>query len=187
MDTVLKQFLDDADALGSTPDPVTLASLVGGFALDTEYWGHHIERAGEASVMLHHPDRGIQVFLVRRTDGTMSYVHSHRVWVAMSAIVGVETHRHFHIHHLDDDRVTATLAEERHLHGGTGEAVTLMPPHDIHSHGHVRGTGDWPYTLIVLGDNFLRFEREEFDLREGRRRILAPGDRGLPNLAEPVG
>ena len=105
----------------------------------------------------------MQILLARRTDGTMSYVHSHEVWVALSAIEGVETHRRYDVRHVDDERIEATLAEERRLEGGAGDVVTLVPPQDVHSHGHVRGSGDWPYTLIVLGDNQLRYQREEFD------------------------
>ena len=52
----------------------------------------------------------------------------------------------------------------------------------MHSHGHVLGSGAWPYALIVLGDDQLRYEREEYDLATGRWRRLAPGDRGIQNL-----
>ena len=187
MDSPLKKFVEDVSDLGPAPDAIALSSLVGGFTLDLDYWSHHIDRIGEQSSWMHASDRGIQVAVARRTDGTMSYVHSHNVSVALSAIVGVETHRHYHVQQGDDDHVTATLLEERHLRGGTGEVVTLVPPHDVHSHGHVRGTGDWPYTLIVLGDNQFRFERKEFDLSVGRSRVLPPGDRGTPNLPAPVG
>ena len=182
---MLKQFLVDASEIGPTPDPRLLAALVSGFALDTEYWGHQVAKANGRSAGIHRPERGVQVLLARRTDGTMSYVHSHNVWVALSAIEGVETHRRYDVHRHDNERIDALLAEERRLHGGHGEVVTLVPPFDVHSHGHVRGTGDWPYTLIVLGDNQLAFEREEFDLAAGRRRTLPPGDRGTTDLPEP--
>jgi hypothetical protein len=187
MDDVLRQFLDGVEDLGPEPDAERLRAAVHDLAVDLDYWRFHIDRAGESSIAIHRPDRGVQVLLARRTDGTMSYVHSHEVWVALSAIEGVETHRRYDVRHVDDDRVEATLAEERRLHGGAGDVVTLVPPHDVHSHGHVRGSGDWPYTLIVLGDNQLRFQREEFDLTAGRRRILPPGDRGTTDLAERAG
>lgn len=185
MDDALKRFLADASDLGPAPAAATLAGLVSAFALDTDYWVHQVRKAGERSLAVHRPDRGVQVLLARRTDGTMSYVHSHNVWVALSAVEGVETHRRFDVQRRGDDAVDAVLAEERRLHGGHGEVVTLVPPFDVHSHGHVRGSGGWPYTLIVLGDNQLAFEREEFDLVAGRRRLLPPGDRGTTNLPEP--
>ena len=187
MEDVLKQFLADAAELGATPEPERLATLVSDFALDTDYWSHQVTKADGANVAVHRQPDGPQVLLVRRTDGTMSAVHSHHVWVALSAIQGVETHRRYDIHHHDGDEIDAVLAEERHLHGGRGDVVTLVPPFDVHSHGHVRGTGDWPYTLIVLGDNQLKFQREEYDLQAGRRRVLPPGDRGTDNLPDPQG
>ena len=187
MDDVLRQFLDGVEGLGPEPDHERLTAAVHDLAVDLDYWRFHIERAGESSIAIHRADRGVQVLLARRTDGTMSYVHSHEVWVALSAIEGVETHRRYDVRHVDDDRVEATLAEERRLHGGAGDVVTLVPPHDVHSHGHVRGSGDWPYTLIVLGDNQLRYQREEFDLTVGRRRILPPGDRGRPTSRSAPG
>jgi hypothetical protein len=187
MDDVLRQFLDGVEGLGPEPDPARLRAAVHDLAVDLDYWRFHIERAGESSIAIHRAERGVQILLARRTDGTMSYVHSHEVWVALSAIEGVETHRRYDVRHVDDERVEATLAEERRLHGGEGDVVTLVPPQDVHSHGHVRGSGDWPYTLIVLGDNQLRYQREEFDLTAGRRRILPPGDRGTTDLAERAG
>jgi hypothetical protein len=79
------------------------------------------------------------------------------------------------------------LAEERRLRGGSAEVVTMTPPRDVHSHGHVEGSGPWPYSVVVLGDNQLRYQREEFDLVTGRRRILPPGERGTADLPQPEG
>lgn len=185
MDDALKRFLADASELGPAPDASALAGLVSAFALDSDYWAHQVRKAGDRSLAVHRPDRGVQVLLARRTDGTMSYVHSHNVWVALSAVEGVETHRRYDVHRHRDGEIDAVVAEERRLHGGQGEVVTLVPPFDVHSHGHVRGSGGWPYTLIVLGDNQLAFEREEFDLTAGRRRVLPPGERGTTNLPDP--
>ncbi len=187
MDDDLRRFLADVDELGSAPDPAGLAALVSAFSLDADYWSYQIRRAGGSSLAVHRPERGVQVLLGRRTDGTMSYVHSHNVWVALSAVVGVETHRRYDVQPLGDDRADLVLAEERRLHGGRGEVVALVPPLDVHSHGHVRGSGDWPYTLIVLGDSQLRYERAEYDLSDGRQRVLRPGDRGTLDLPDPEG
>jgi hypothetical protein len=68
------------------------------------------------------------------------------------------------------------LVDERAL--DPGEFVTLVPPGDIHSHGHAIGTGSSPYSLILLGDDMLRFERKEFDLEQGLWRRLGPDEPG---------
>jgi len=57
-------------------------------------------------------------------------------------------------------------------------AATLTPPGDIHNHGHVLGTGPSPYSLILLGDDMYRYEREEYNPQQGTWRKLAPGDPG---------
>jgi len=62
-----------------------------------------------------------------------------------------------------------------------GDVATLTPPRDVHNHGHVTGTGPSPYSLILLGDDMLLFEREEYDLEQGTWRELAPGDPGRPH------
>jgi hypothetical protein len=49
----------------------------------------------------------------------------------------------------------------------------------VHIHGHVAGPS--PYSLILLGDNMLVFEREEYDPTQGTWRTLVPGDPGQPN------
>ena len=59
-----------------------------------------------------------------------------------------------------------------------GEVATLIPPRDVHNHGHVAGSGPSPYSLILLGDDMLLFEREEYDPDLGTWRGLAPGDPG---------
>jgi len=51
----------------------------------------------------------------------------------------------------------------------------------VHNHGHVRGTGPSPYSLILLGDDMLLFQREEYDPDLGTWQELAPGDPGRSN------
>jgi hypothetical protein len=63
----------------------------------------------------------------------------------------------------------------------TGALPSPLRPHDVHNHGHVTGTGPSPYSLILLGDNMLAFEREEYDPERGTWRRLAPGDPGRSN------
>jgi hypothetical protein len=53
------------------------------------------------------------------------------------------------------------LAHERALH--SGDVVMLLTPQDGHNHGHVPGSGLSRYSLILLGDDMLIFEREEYD------------------------
>jgi hypothetical protein len=59
-----------------------------------------------------------------------------------------------------------------------GDVATLIPPGDIRNHGHVRGTGPSPYSLILLGDDMYLFDREEYDPGHETWRKLAPGDPG---------
>lgn len=65
--------------------------------------------------------------------------------------------------------------------------MTLTPPDDVHSHGHTLGHGDTPYSLILTGDDQLRFARREFDVAAGTSRGLAPGDFGSLNLPTQTG
>jgi len=59
--------------------------------------------------------------------------------------------------------------------------ATLVPPRDVHNHGHVPGTGPSPYSLILLGDDMLLFGREEYDPGRGTWRALPPSDPGRSN------
>jgi len=122
------------------------------------------------------PERGPRLLLFHRTEGTMSYTHSHSCLVAVAPVRGVETHQRWEAVRHDDGRADLHLAEELHLH--RHEVVTMVPPRDIHSHGHLPGTGDSPYSLILLGDDQFVYEREEYDLEAGTWRRLPPGDRG---------
>ena len=78
-----------------------------------------------------------------------------------------------------DGRADLHLAEERAL--VPGDAATLIPPQDVHNHGHVAGTGASPYSLILLGDDMLLFDRQEYDADKGTWRALAAGDPGRAN------
>ena len=55
------------------------------------------------------------------------------------------------------------------------------PLRDVHNHGQVPGTGTGPYSLILLGDDMLLFDREEYDPDRGAWRALAPGEPGRAN------
>lgn len=185
MDRVLKTFLADAAQLGRLPEARVIRSLVSELASDRDYWAHRVDAMGDSQGdLVHWPDEGVRVVIVHRTDGAMSAIHSHECWAALTALRGVETHRHYRT--LDGPQSRVALHEERRLVGGSGELVTLIPPDDVHSHGHLRGSGDWPYTLIVLGDAQERFLRYEYDPTTGEPRPLPPGDMGGPNLPPDV-
>ena len=94
--------------------------------------------------------------LVHRPEAVMGYTHSHRCWVAIAPVHGVEVPvavaRGISS---GTGRADLRLADERAL--STGDVATLIPPHDVHNHGHVRGSGPSPYSLILLGDDMLLF------------------------------
>ena len=125
------------------------------------------------------PERGPRLVLVHRPDGVMGYTHSHRCWVAIAPVRGVETHQRWDAVRRDDGRAELRLADERAL--VRGDVATLIPPRDVHNHGHVPGSGPSPYSLILLGDNMYLFDREEYDPDQGTWRALAPGDEGRSN------
>ena len=151
-------------------------------AADEDYFAPLIPQvsAGSPGVhWLHKPERGPRLVLVHRPAGVMAYTHSHDCWVALAPVRGVETHQRWDVVRHDDGRAELSLADERALHHG--DVVTLVPPQDVHNHGHVPGSGPSPYSLILLGDNMLLSEREEYDPRQGTWQHLAPGDEGHAN------
>jgi hypothetical protein len=48
--------------------------------------------------------------------------------------------------------------------------ATLIPPRDVRNHG----TRPGPYSLILLGDDMLLFDRDEYDPGLGTWRALRP-------------
>jgi predicted metal-dependent enzyme (double-stranded beta helix superfamily) len=125
------------------------------------------------------PERGPRLVLVHRPRGVMGYTHSHRCWVGIAPVRGVETHQRWDAVRDDGGRAELSLADERAL--VRGDVATLVPPRDVHNHGHVAGSGPSPYSLILLGDDMLLFDREEYDPERGTWRALAPGDPGRDN------
>jgi len=177
----LRHFLAQLDELCSTgaPDLGEVGRLLVGLAADEEYFAPLIAEIPAESPGVHwlaRPARGPRLVLVHRPEGVMAYTHSHQCWVAIATVQGVETHQHWNAVRHDGGRADLSLADERALH--RGDVVTLIPPHDVHNHGHVPGTGPSPYSLILLGDDMLLFEREEYDPERGTWRGLAPGDPG---------
>jgi hypothetical protein len=73
----------------------------------------------------------------------------------------VETHQYWHAVRHPGGRAELSLTDERALR--RGDVATLVPPDDVHNHGHVAGSGLSLYSLILLGDDMLLFSREEYD------------------------
>jgi hypothetical protein len=180
----LHRFLVQLDGLrsGGIPAMDQVGRLLVALAADEEYFAPLVAQlpAGTPGVQwLARPERGPRLVLVHRPEGVMAYTHSHRCWIAIAPVRGVETHQHWNAVRHADGRAELSLASERALR--RGDVVTLIPPDDVHNHGHVLGTGPSPYSLILLGDDMLLFEREEYDPDRGTWRGLAPGDPGRSN------
>jgi predicted metal-dependent enzyme (double-stranded beta helix superfamily) len=180
----LSRFLAQLDELrsGDALDMSQVGRLLVELAADEEYLGPLIAKIPAESTGGHwlvRPDRGPRLVLFHRPEGMMACTHSHRCWVAIAPVRGVETHQHWDAVRHEDGRAALRLADEQALH--RGDAATLVPPRDVHNHGHVVGSGPSPYSLILLGDDMLLFEREEYDPEQGTWRTLAPGDPGREN------
>jgi hypothetical protein len=91
----------------------------------------------------------------------------------------VETHQRWDAVRHDGGPAELSLADERAL--VRGDSATLVPPRDVHNHGHVAGSGPSPYSLILLADNMLLFDWEEYDHERGTWQALGPGDPGRDN------
>jgi len=180
----LRQFLAGLDELssGGIPDMDRVGRLLAELAADEEFFSPliaGIPSGSPGSRWLVRPERGPRLALVHRSDGVMGYTHSHRCWVGIAPVRGVETHQRWDPVRHEDGRAELRLADERAL--VRGDVATLVPPRDVHNHGHVAGTGPSPYSLVLLGDDMLRFNREEYDPEHGTWRALPPGDPGRAN------
>jgi predicted metal-dependent enzyme (double-stranded beta helix superfamily) len=170
---------------GASPDLDAIAGALGDLARDTDYLGPWVDRLGarSGSLPIHQPDDGPRLMLVHRTEGQMSAVHDHGTWVGIAAITGLETHRRWRVRHVDGSAPAIELAEQLGL--GAGQVATMLPPDDVHDHGHLIGHGSPAYTLVLLGDRQTRHARNEWDLATGRHRVLVPGDGGRWVSTEP--
>lgn len=181
MDAPIREFFE---RIAGLEDPGEIAKMLAGLASEREYFDPLIEPIDPdqmGGVPLHVPETGPRLFLMHRPRGVMSYVHSHGTWAAVAPVRGVETHRLFEVvEEQPPDRAVLAVADERLLE--PGDVAVAIPPADIHSHGHVGGPGETPYTLILTGADQLTFTRREYDLASGTYRTLAPGDFGTLNL-----
>jgi len=180
----LRRFLEQLDGLrpAGIPDMGEVGRLLAELAADAEFFGPliaQIPAAAPGGTWLIRPERGPRLVLFHRPEGVMACTHSHHCWVAIAPVRGVETHQRWDAVRYRDGRADLRLAEERAL--VPGDVVTLVPPRDVHNHGHVAGTGPSPYSLILLGTDMFLFERQEYDPDRGTWRALAPGDPGRSN------
>jgi predicted metal-dependent enzyme (double-stranded beta helix superfamily) len=132
---------------------------------------------------IHAPARGPRLSIVHRPEGQMGAIHDHGTWVAISPIVGLETHRRYRIR---DDGATARPEVAETLYLEPSQIATLLPPDDLHDHGHLSGHGAPAYVLIMTGDDQTVFTRNEWDLATGRHRLLLPGDGGRWLASQPM-
>jgi len=185
-DPPVHAFLARVDELasGSAPDVAAIGRAMGELATDEEYFAPLVAQLAPDDlgvIGLHMPERGPRLFLFHRPHGVMSYVHSHGTWAVIAPVRGVETHRRYDVKETGPpDRASIGLAEELRLL--PGQAATLVPPDDIHSHGHAGGDDELAYTLIMTGDDQLKFPRREYDVVAGTYRDLPIGEFGQLNL-----
>ena len=180
----LRRFADRLAEVRSADvvDMDQVGRLLVELAADQEFFGPLIAQippGSPGSRWLIKPRRGPRLVLVHRPDGVMGYTHSHHCWVGIAPVRGVETHQRWDAVRHADGRAELRLADERAL--VHGDAATLVPPRDVHNHGHVPGSGPSPYSLVLLGDDMMLFDREEYDPAGGTWRALAAGDPGRDN------
>lgn len=164
-------------AAAGRPDLNAVGAALVDLAGDVDYLARWVAILGAegGARPIHAPIRGPRLMIAHRPEGRMGAIHDHRTWVAITPIVGLETHRRYRI--VDGaGRLGIELAEEVAL--APSEVATLLPPDDLHDHGHIAGRGEPAFILIMTGDDQMLFERTEWDLATGRRRTLRPGDRG---------
>jgi predicted metal-dependent enzyme (double-stranded beta helix superfamily) len=172
-------------AAAPTPDLAAIGAALAGLAADVDYLSRWVADLGDESGLrrIHAPQRGPRLQIVHRREGQMGAVHDHHTWVAVSPITGLEAHRRY--------RVVGTGAAARperveELALAPANVVTMLPPDDLHDHGHIAGRGAPAYVLILTGDDQTLFERNEWELATGRHRILRPGDAGRWLASEPM-
>lgn len=172
-------------AAAALPDLAAIGDALVDLARDVDYLALWVDRLGDTSggLRIHAPERGPRLTLVHRGEGQMSAIHDHATWVAITSIRGLETHRRYRLG-ADGPAARPEVVEALALEPSA--FATLLPPDDIHDHGHLAGHGRPAYVLIMTGDNQNRFRRSEWDLATGLQRILEPGDGGRFLASEPM-
>jgi predicted metal-dependent enzyme (double-stranded beta helix superfamily) len=187
MEAPIRELFDlvDESTRGALPDLAAIGAGLSSLAVRATTFEPWIVRLGERSgaIPIHAPSRGPRLVLVHRLEGQMSAVHDHGTWVAISPIRGIETHRQWRVRRDGGEAPRIELSDDRAL--ADAQVATLLPPDDVHDHGHLLGRGDPAYVLILLGDDQTHFTRNEWDVATGRHRILQPGDGGRWVSTEP--
>jgi predicted metal-dependent enzyme (double-stranded beta helix superfamily) len=170
---------------GSAPDLAAIGAALVELAADADYWTQWMRRLDDSpgSLWVHAPQLGPRLSLVHRPEGQLSAVHDHGTWVAVAPVAGVEAHRRYA---WDPSRPTTLphLVDVRALNAS--DVLTMLPPDDVHDHGHLAGQGTPAHVLILTGDDQRRYTRHEWDLPTGRHRLLAPGVSGRWLASEPM-
>lgn len=174
-----------APAAAPSPDLGAIGAALRDLALDADYLAPWVARLGDegGGLPIHAPERGPRLVLVHRPEGQMGAIHDHGTWVAISPIVGLETHRRYRVVGAGPaarPEVVEVLALR------PSDFATLLPPEDLHDHGHLAGNGVPACVLIMTGDDQTRFRRNEWDAATGRHRILEPGDIGRFLASQPM-
>ena len=179
----LFEVVAEADTPGS-PDLAAIGRAMVALARDHDYLLPRVTELGDTSGMirLHVPERGPRLMLVHRREGQVSAIHDHGCWVALAPIVGVETHRLYRVVGSGEQARLEQISEQAVRQG---DSATIVPPNDLHDHGHLVGSGDAAYVLIMTGDDQNRFVRQEWDLATGRHKVLGVGERGRWVSSEP--
>lgn len=174
-------------AVASTPDLPSIGTALAALAADRDYLASWIERLDgrPGAVLLHGPTNGPRLQLVHRPTGGFSAVHDHGTWVCIAAISGIETHRRYRrSSRPDGSGPWPELDEEVEL--AATQVATMLPPDDIHDHGHLLDRGEPAHILVLTGDDQRRYTRTEWDLATGRQRVLRPGDGGRWLATDPL-
>jgi predicted metal-dependent enzyme (double-stranded beta helix superfamily) len=184
--TLLAQVDVSTPTAPSSSDLVAIGAALAEFATDLDYLAPWVARLGgrPGGLAIHAQTRGPRLLLVHRPEGGMSAVHDHGTWVALATIAGVETHRQYRRVENGSGGPWPELVEEVAL--APAQVTTLLPPDDIHDHGHVVGRGQPAHILVLTGDDQQLFTRTEWDLATGQRRILHPGDGGRWLATDPL-
>lgn len=164
-------------AAAPMPDLPAIGAALVELASDFDYLRSWVDRLGPegGSLPIHAPTRGPRLMIVHRPEGGMSAVHDHSTWVAITPIEGLETHRRYR-RPREGSTALPELAETLSL--VSSHVATLLPPDDIHDHGHLTGHGTPAYVLIMTGDDQRLHTRNEWDLASGKHRVLGPGEGG---------
>lgn len=172
-------------AATTPPDLTAIGAALCDLASEVDYLAPWVARLGDESggLPIHVPEHGPRLMLVHRQEGQMGAIHDHATWVAISPIRGLETHRRYRVVG-EGAAARPEVVEVRALRAS--DFATLLPPEDLHDHGHLAGNGSPAYVLIMTGDDQTRFRRNEWDAATGRHRILEPGDIGRFLASQPM-